>query len=221
MKVCWQSSCNYRPNTKGRRWLSYNKLKIKNGHDNFFLIKRKYFTVRHTQRFKEETTLGFGWAMCKNRKEREEENIWLLENSILHQNRIPNKNLDKILFKRGSCMFFHTRAEFYSRTSEGCTSAWLQLSGSYGIKYKHYTGALQKSWQLGCVLYQVSRELCYQTAVCMKAKSLCFGRVQTKHQENPCTLNSKVYGSRWFGSKCFIFHRRSAKVVTHSSKTDK
>lgn len=50
------------------------------------------------------------------------------------------------------------------------------------------TGALQKNWRLGCVLYQVSREPCYQTAVPMKAKSLCFGRVQTKHCEKPSTL---------------------------------
>lgn len=30
--------------------------------------------------------------------------------------------------------------------------------------------------------------LCYQTAVSMKAKSLCFGRVQTKNREKPSTL---------------------------------
>lgn len=104
-------------------------------------------------------------------------------------------------------MFYHTRAELYSSTSEGCTPVWLQLSCFYGIKYKHCTGALQKSWQLGCVWYQVSRELCYQTAACMKAKSLCFKRLQTKHQEKPCTLSSKAYGSRWFGPKCFTCHR--------------
>lgn len=115
-------------------------------------------------------------------------------------------------------MFYHTRAELYSSTSEGCTPVWLQLSCFYGIKYKHCTGALQKSWQLGCVWYQVSRELCYQTAACMKAKSLCFKRLQTKHQEKPCTLSSKAYGSRWFGPKCFTC--QGLCQGCDSSKTD-
>lgn len=223
MKVCWQSSCNYRPNRKGRRWLTYKKLKVKKGHDGSFVIKRKDFTVRHTQRVKEGMILGFGWAMCKNKKEGEGRRKSLVTLKI--PSCIKIEYLTRIWTKfclKLYILSYKSRAEqsCIPRTSEGCTSAWLQMSCSYRIKYKHYTGALQRSCQLGCVLYQVSRELCYQTAVCMKAKSLCFVRVQTKHQEKPSTLSSKAYGSRWFGSKCYTFHRSSAKVVTHSSKTD-
>lgn len=42
MNVCQQSPCNYRPNPKGRGWLSYKKVKMRREHDRcFFLFKEK------------------------------------------------------------------------------------------------------------------------------------------------------------------------------------